>query len=250
MFLLALFAFIHLETENFILMNGATSEVVCESGREIDQQTTPCSTFKIALSLMGYDAEILKNTLNPAWNFQEGYDDFLDSWKGSINPELWMKYSCIWYSKVLALQLGSERIKSYLASFEYGNQDIAENEIKLGNINPVWVNSTLKISPREQVLFIQKMIGEQLLISSHATEMTKALMFKEELDHGWKLFGKTGWSGSAIASDGKTLESAWFVGWIENQENFFPFAYLIRDRKIQLDQRIPRVKQLLNEAGF
>lgn len=88
------------------------------------------------------------------------------------------------------------------------------------------------------------------MISTHATEMTKALMFKEELDHGWKLFGKTGWSGSDTARDGKTLESAWFVGWIEKGESFFPFAYLIRDRKIQLDQRIPRVKHLLSEAGF
>ena len=79
--------------------------------------------------------------------------------------------------------------------------------------------------------------------------MTKAILFKEELPEGWKLFGKTGWSGSDIAKDGKTLEHGWFVGWIEKDCYFFPFAYLIRAQKINLDQRIPRVKQLLVESN-
>lgn len=63
-------------------------------------------------------------------------------------------------------------------------------------------------------------------------------------------FGKTGWSGSDITKDGKTLEHSWFVGWIEKDDSFYPFAYLIRDKKINLDQRIPRVKQLLVESNI
>jgi len=90
---------------------------------------------------------------------------------------------------------------------------------------------------------------EKLPLSRHALQMTKIICFKEELFGGWKLFGKTGWSGSDIAKEGKTLEHAWFVGWIEKDHNFFPFAYLIREQKINLDQRIPRVKQLLAESN-
>lgn len=93
------------------------------------------------------------------------------------------------------------------------------------------------------------MVRAQLLVSPHAIEMTKAILFKEELPGGWKLFGKTGWSGSDITKDGKTLEHSWFVGWIEKDDSFYPFAYLIRDKKINLDQRIPRVKQLLVESN-
>jgi beta-lactamase class D len=40
--------------------------------------------------------------------------------------------------------------------------------------------------------------------------MTKTLLFKEVSPDGWKLFGKTGWSGSDIGKDGKTLEHGWF----------------------------------------
>lgn len=61
-----------------------------------------------------------------------------------------------------------------------------------GSTNPAWVTSSLKISPKKQVEFIQKMIREKLPISSNALQMTKNLLFKEEIFNGWKLFGKKG----------------------------------------------------------
>lgn len=159
-----------------------------------------------------------------------------------------MKFSCVWYSKLLALQLGLEKIQSYLDSFEYGNRDMSGGLAQPGSMGPAWINSSLKISPKEQVDFIQKMISGQLSISSHTIQRTKVILFKEKLANGWSLFGKTGWSGSDIARDGKALEHSWFVGWIEKDQNFYPFAYLIREKKIDLDQRIPRVKQLLLDS--
>lgn len=235
--------------ENFLLINGLTDEIVLEIGPSINKRISPCSTFKITLSLMGYDAGVLKDEQNPIWNFQEGYDDFFESWKAPLTPLSWMKYSCVWYSKILALQLGMEKIQSYLTSLEYGNKDMSGGLAPPGPMNIAWINSSLKISPKEQVDFIQKIICGKLPISSNATQMTKILLFKEELPEGWKLFGKTGWSGSEIGKDGKTLVHSWFVGWIEKDHSFYPFAYLIRKEKINLDQRIPRVKQLLVESN-
>ncbi len=233
--------------ENFLLINGMTDEVIAELGPNINKQMSPCSTFKIALSLMGYDAGVLKDETNPIWDFYEGYDDWLEFWRAPQSPLSWMKYSCIWYSKVLSIELGLAKIQNYLISIEYGNQDASVGLVDPGPLDPFWVNSSIKISPKEQVAFIQKMIRAELPLSSHAIQMTKAILFKEKLSAGWKLFGKTGWSGSSITQDGKTLEHSWFVGWIEKEDSFYPFAYLIRDKKINLDQRIPRVKQLLVE---
>ncbi len=234
--------------ETFLLTNGATNEVVHAVG-DLDERASPCSTFKIPLSLMGYDAKILKDETNPIWDFQEGYDHWLASWRAPQSPLSWMKYSCVWYSKVLSLELGLRKIQNYLTSIEYGNQDASGGLADPGPLDPFWINSSLEISPKEQVDFIQKMIRAQLPISSSATQMTRVILFKEELPEGWKLFGKTGWSGSDIAKDGKTLEHGWFVGWIEKDHRFYPFAYLIRDKKINLDQRIPRVKHLIAECG-
>lgn len=236
--------------ENFFLTNGATEETVLELGPNINKRFSPCSTFKMTLSLMGYDAGILKDDNNPTWDFQEGYDDWLASWRAPQTPQSWMKFSCVWYAKLLALHLGLEKIQSYLASFEYGNQDMSGGLAQPGPMNPPWINSSLKISLKEQVDLIQRMITGKLSISSNAIQMTKVILFREKMADGWNLFGKTGWSGSDIAKDGKTLEHGWFVGWIEKDNKFFPFAYLIREQKINLDQRIPRVKQLLEESGI
>ncbi len=236
--------------ENFLLINGTTKEVLTEFGPHINEQISPCSTFKMTLSLMGYDAEILQDEINPTWDFQEGYDDFLPAWRAPQTPTSWMKYSCVWYAKLLALELGLKKVQSYLSSFGYGNQDISGGLTKPGPADPAWINSSLKISPKEQVDFVQKMLLAKLPISPKATQMTKILLFKENLPGGWQLFGKTGWSGSDVTKDGKTLEHSWFIGWVEKDHSFFPFAYLIRAQKINLDQRIPRVKELLTEAGL
>ncbi|NBO24027.1 MAG: class D beta-lactamase [Chlamydiae bacterium] len=214
----------------------------------INKQMSPCSTFKIPLSLMGYDAEVLKDRINPTWNFQEGYDDFLPSWIASQTPSSWMKYSCVWYSKVLSVKLGLEKIQNYLISMEYGNQDASHGLTESGLLNPFWINGSIEISLKEQVDFLKKMRRAELPISTKAIQMTREILFKEQLEEEWKLFGKTGWSGSDITKDGETLEHSWFVGWIEKDESFYPFAYLVRDNKINLDQRIPRVKELLIQS--
>jgi beta-lactamase class D len=222
--------------ENFLLINGVTDEIVLELGLHINERISPYSTFKITLSLIGYDVGILKDEKTPTWDFQEGYDDFLELWKGPQTPQSWMKYSCVWYSKVLALQLGLEKIQNYLTSIEYGNEDMSGGLAQPGPTNVAWINSSLKISPKEQVNFIQKMIRGQLPISPNSIQMTKLLLFKEESPDGWKLFGRTGYG--------------WFVGWIEKDHNFFPFAYHICEQKINPDQRIQRVKQLLLESNI
>jgi len=229
--------------ENFLLVNGETDEIVFNLGPHINERITPCSTFKIALSLMGFDAGILIDEKTPTWAFQEGYDDFLESWKAPQTPQSWIKNGCVWYSRVLACQLGTDKIQNYLALLDYGNQNMS------GGLTKAWINSSLKISPKEQVDFIKKMIKEELPISSDAIQKTKAILFVDDLPDGWKLFGKTGWGGSITEQDVTTKEVGWFVGWVERDHTFFPFAYNIRERKINLAQRIPRVKQLLAESN-
>ncbi len=235
--------------ETFLLTNGVTNEIVLEIGPHINTQISPCSTFKMTLAVMGYDAGTLIDEETPTWDFQEGYDDFLETWKVPLTPQSWMTTSCLWYSKVLSLHLGLEKMQSYLNSMNYGNKDLSGGLAQPGPKGVAWINSSLKISPREQVEFIQKMVLGKLPIAPSAIQMTKTILFKEESSDGWKLFGKTGWSGSDITKDGHTLQHGWFVGWIEKGDQFFPFAYLIREQKIDLNQRIPRVKQLLIKSN-
>jgi beta-lactamase class D len=233
--------------ERFLLIDGTSGKTLLELGSQLDERLSPCSTFKIPLSLMGYDAGILEDEYNPVWFFQEGYDDFLDTWKTPQSPQSWMQHSCIWYSKLLSCHLGLTRMQTYLAAFAYGNQDLSWGIVQPGEIDPAWLPSApLKISPKEQVEFIRSMLQHKLGITRDATHKTKALLFKEDLPQGGKLFGKTGGSGLSQCPG----QHAWFVGWLERGEHVFPFAYVIIDQTIALDQRIPRVKQLIAEADL
>lgn len=229
--------------ENFILLNAHTGDVIEERGPRVDVRVTPCSTFKVPLSLMGFDSGILVNKENPVWEFEEGYDDFLETWKAPQTPLSWMKYSCVWFSRVLAGKLGEERFQGYLDLFDYGNRDMS------GGLQTAWINSSIAISPREQATFLQRVLLGKIALSPDAVSHTREILYLGTLQDGSKLYGKTGWTGSNVKDEsGNKYEIGWFVGWIEKESNLFTFAYYIRDDKIELGKRVPRVKELLYTA--
>ena len=91
------------------------------------------------------------------------------------------------------------------------------------------------------------MIQEKLSISKKAIQITKSLLFIDELMDGWQLFGKTG-MGSIKNVDGNNLEIGWFIGWLQKNNTFYVFAYNVRNTTINPAKRIPRVRELLIDA--
>ena len=67
------------------------NSVVIKCEGDCNIRYSPCSTFKIALALMGYDVGILKDEMHPQWPFKSDYEAFLESWKDPQNPMSWMK---------------------------------------------------------------------------------------------------------------------------------------------------------------
>jgi beta-lactamase class D len=214
--------FIAKENNNII-----TSEGDCAS------RYAPCSTFKIALSLMGYNEGILLDETHPEWPYKEGYANFLESWKHPHTPQLWMKNSCVWYSQVLTEKLGMDKFKNYVKKFNYGNQDVSGDKGKNNGLSRAWLSSSLEISPEEQIIFLQKLIGNRLPVNKRSHEMTKAIMFIEELPGGWKLYGKTGMGNKLNADRTEKLDInfGWFIGWIEKGNRTITFVKFIEDDK-------------------
>lgn len=221
--------------ESFVVT--CEGEVLYEQGSHLEERVSPCSTFKIPLSLMGFDQGILIDQASPVWKFQEGYADFLESWRGAQSPLTWMQRSCVWYSQLLTPLMGERAIASYLADFDYGNQDFS------GGIKQAWLSSSLKISPREQIAFLARMLSEDVSVSRHAIETTRSLLFLEELPSGALLYGKTG------LGTHENLKLGWVVGWVEKAGKNSPFAYQIRDKVVAPEMRIQRAKELLEVSG-
>lgn len=194
---------------------------------ECAKRISPCSTFKVPLSLMGYDSGILKNVTDPEWKFNVEYKSELEIWRQNHNPKSWMANSVVWYSQILTKRLGEKKFKNYVEKFHYGNLDISGNEGKNDGLTESWLSASLKISAYEQLDFLKKLIKETLPVSNHAIKMTKKIMFVEELEKGWKLYGKTG-SGRDKSNN---MQYGWFIGWVEKASQTYIIVLNINDRK-------------------
>ena len=75
---------------SFIAVDIVHNEVMIAKGPSLDHRVTPCSTFKIALSLMGYEEGFLQNEQEPRWPYDGSPTDIQShkmthSWKSLIH---------------------------------------------------------------------------------------------------------------------------------------------------------------------
>lgn len=244
---------------NFSIANKAICDndrfIILERGKVIDekgdcsQRWSPCSTFKIVISLMGYDSGILQDALNPEWEYESGYVDWLDSWRQPHNPKLWLSNSCVWFSQIITKKLGYDKFKQYIEVLGYGNQNISGDKEKNNGITNCWLSSSLLISPLEQVEMLERLVRNTLPVSKEAQEKTKEIMFIEELPNGWKLFGKTGNGTQRDPNTGEYLDQqfGWFVGFAIKEDRYIVFSYLIVDDEYKKSYASHRAQKKLKD---
>lgn len=186
----------------------------------------PQSTFKIVLSLIGFDAGILNSETSPTWSLPAGVDPYVNTCKGDHNPYSWMRDSCLWYSNILTSKLGMQKFQDYVNKFAFGNMDLS------GGLTSSWVSSSIKISPEQYLEFLTKLVEIKLPISAESYQKTKNIMYVQELAGGWKLYGKTG-NGAKIDKNGRKtdMQQGWFVGYIEKNGLKIVFASHLVDNK-------------------
>jgi len=212
-------------------MADAHSGTLLKQQGVCEQRVTPASTFKIALSLMGYDSGFLTDEHLPALPFHAGYVDYMPSWKATTDPTTWISNSVVWYSQQLTEWLGEERFRHYVEAFRYGNADLSGDPVRHDGLTHAWLSSSLRISPLEQLQFLHRIITRQLPVSERAYEMTSRITAVGKLANGWEVHGKSG-NGAQVNADGTvdhTRQIGWFVGWASKGERVLAFARCIQD---------------------
>lgn len=199
-----------------VIADAASGTQLVQRGN-CSERVTPASTFKIPISLMGYDAGFLKDEHHPVLPYRPGYVDWRESWLHPTDPTKWMNDSVVWFSQQVTQSLGKERFADYTRKFGYGNADVNGDQENDG-LTFSWINSSLRISPLEQVAFLTRLVKRQLGVSRHAYAMTEKLTEFGFIPGGWKLHGKFG------ASSGW----GWYVGWASKGERTLVFARLVR----------------------
>lgn len=192
-------------------------------------RVTPASTFKIALSIIGFDAGLLHDSHSPEFPYREGYVDWGgENWKQPTDPTRWIKYSVVWYSQILAHALGRQRIEDALRKFDYGNADMSGDRGQGNGLDRAWIGSSLKISPLEETVFLGKLVDRRLPASRAAMEETMKIIETRMAGDGWELHGKTGFAYPRGVDGVQDLEHGfgWYVGWGVRDGRILVFARL------------------------
>ena len=142
-------------------------------------------------------------------------------------------------------RIGAERMKQYLDAFEYGNRDIG------GGIDRFWLTGDLRISPMEQIAFVDKLRRGILPASSRAQELTRDILpvtkFGESI-----IKAKTGLVGvdDKTAADGVKAGVGWLVGWAQksSEQTVFALNLDIREPK-HTASRMKIAQQCLADIG-
>lgn len=199
-----------------VIADAVSGKQLVQRG-DCSRRVTPASTFKIAISLMGYESGFLKDEHRPVLPYRAGYVDWRKSWLHPTDPTKWMNDSVVWFSQQVTLSLGKEPFAEYTRKFGYGNADVLGDQEHDG-LTLSWIGSTLRISTPEQVAFLSKLVNRRLGVSHHAYAMTEKLTKFGPVSGGWQVHGKTG------ASRGW----GWYIGWASKAGRTIVFARLIQ----------------------
>lgn len=154
------------------------------------RRVSPDSTYKIYSALAALEI----GTITP--------EASLLSWDGTSYPfEAWnqdqtldtaMKRSVNWYFTSLDEKTGLPRLRQYLDTIGYGNRDLS------GGIGRYWIQSSLKISPVEQVELLARFYQDELPFRSENIKAVKKSPYSFLLPMVLHYMGKPGpglWKG-------------------------------------------------------
>lgn len=174
----------------------------------------PASTFKIANSVIGLESGVVdSDTSIFRW---DGSPRRLSAWEKDLSLREAFQVSCVPCYQQLAHKIGYSRMHDWLDKLHYGRMVFDSTQTDV-----FWLEGGSRISPIEQIDFLQRLYEGKLPVSEKTILLMKQLMLLEKHDH-WQLSGKTGW---AIRNENNT---GWFVGYLENTRGVYYFAVLIQ----------------------
>lgn len=145
-----------------------------------ETRRSPCSTFKIISSLIALEDGIIE----PEHSVREWSGEIFwnEKWNKDIDFHEAFRTSCVWYYRQIIDEAGADRIQAALNGLLYGNCDISDWEGRLNTNNDnraltgFWIESSLKISAKEQTQVMERIFGKDTLYREGTLEQLKQVM--------------------------------------------------------------------------
>lgn len=184
----------------------------------------PCSTFKIISSLIALENGIIEpEDSTREWSGERFWNE---DWNRDIDFREAFRTSCVWYYRQVIDDIGKEMMQKELEKLQYGNCDISDWEGRLNTNNNnraltgFWIESSLMISPKEQVEVMERIFGDNSEYSEETqNELKQVMLVWEQEGNHISIYGKTGMG----KADGIVVD-AWFTGFAEDAEGKIYFC--------------------------
>ena len=199
---------------SFVLWNLEENTWTVSGWEDASRRVSPDSTYKIFSALTALEAGVLTpESTRISWNQEE---QPFPEWNQDQTLSTAMRYSVNWYFQELDSRTGARTLQKAMQTMSYGNQDIS------GGLSSFWLESSLQISPLEQVRFLGNLCQNRFSLEDSHIQTVKDALLLEESPNG-RLYGKTGTG----QTDGHFV-NGWFTGFVETDTGTWCFASHIR----------------------
>lgn len=181
-----------------------------------ETRRSPCSTFKIISSLIALEnGIIIPENSTRTWSGEIFWNE---DWNKDIDFSEAFRTSCVWYYRQVIDDIGKDMMQKELDKLRYGNCDISDWEGRLNTNNNnraltgFWIESSLLISPKEQVEVMERIFGSNSDYSEETqNELRKVMLVPEQDRTDISIYGKTG-----LGAANDIVVDAWFTGFAES----------------------------------
>jgi len=204
---------------SFVLYDPQEKKYIFYNKSQYEQMFSPASTFKICNSLIGLETGVIKD------------ENFVIPWDSVVRNPVWdhdhdlktaFANSTVWYYQELARRVGEQQMKYWLDKSDYGNADTT------GGIDQFWLTGGLRISPKQQINFLERLHENKLPFSKRSVDIVKNIMIvKDTLNYVVR--AKTGWGGHGNSDIG------WYVGYVEVDDRVYYFSNCVQTETDKLN---------------
>ena len=204
---------------SFVLYDSSNEQYQIHSRKMSQQRVSPNSTYKIYSALFALESNVITPYSNGKdWN---GVIYPYKEWNKDQNLSTAISHSVNWYFKSIDQELGKEQLEYYFDKINYGNKNLT------AGLDNYWMESSLKISPIEQVKLLSELVENKYdFKDSNIDAIKEALLIDRQADG--ELYGKTGTG----AINGKDV-NGWFIGFVTKSDRTYYFAANIQNKNGQ-----------------
>lgn len=171
----------------------------------------PASTFKIPNTVIGLESGVLQSC-DEVFEW-DGRSRAFSFWEKDLVLGQAFKVSCVPCYQELARDIGLEQMQEYVEKLEFGDM-----RVEAGNLDDFWIVGESRVSPFQQIDFLERLYDGRLPISKSTSTCVKSILTIGAFDD-YELYGKTG----LVVESGKK-DVGWFVGCIVKEDGTFFFA--------------------------